>query len=197
MKGLGYRKIGLVVVAALVVIALIPLYLVMSDAVQSGSLTCERCHPEPYASWKSSKEHPASVSCSQCHAGAPHAKSIPPGFLADNRQVDPHCLRCHEEVRQLVDVKRKLIKVSHRRHLDEGLACLDCHRYIAHGNGSISQTNRPPKKACYPCHVLQIDGSSQDTGCRMCHLIILTTPPLPAQVGTTSVSLPSRSSNAP
>jgi hypothetical protein len=93
-------------------------------------------------------------------------------------------------VRQLVDVKRKLIRVSHRRHFDEGLGCLDCHRYVAHGEGHLPQTNRPPKKACYPCHVLQIDGSAEDSSCRMCHLIILTTPPLPTLVGRTVASVP-------
>jgi len=183
MKDPRLVKIGIVIVAALAAVAMVPLYLVMSHTVQSTSITCQRCHPEPYATWKASREHPVSIACRQCHAGHPDARSMPPGFLADDRQVNAHCLSCHRDVTELVDVKRKLIKVSHRRHLDEGLGCLECHRYIAHA-GPVYQGNRPPKKACYPCHVLQIDGSSEDAACRMCHHIILTTP------GGVSLGLP-------
>lgn len=175
MKRIRLAKTDLISIIILVVAVAIPIYIALSNATQATSFTCKRCHAEPYATWKASTEHPVSIACRECHAGHPEARSTPPGFMADDVQVDPHCLGCHEEMVEKRDVDRKLIKISHRRHLDEGLGCLDCHRYIAHGVPS-SQSNRPPKKACYRCHILEIDGGVEDRSCQMCHHIILTTP---------------------
>jgi hypothetical protein len=174
MKGFRISKIDLILIIILVGSAAIPVYTALSNAVQASSFTCARCHPGPYATWKASSEHPVSVSCQQCHAGHPKARSTPPGFLADEAQVDPHCLSCHQEMAEKMEVERRLIKISHRRHTDEGLGCSDCHKNVAHGIPS-AEGNRPPKSACYKCHILEIDGSAEDPSCQMCHYIILTT----------------------
>ena len=176
MKGFQLSKISIAVIISLVIIAAVPVYIVISATVQSASITCKRCHPDVYATWKSSKEHPVSVSCRQCHAGHPETQTLPPGFLADDTQVTYHCLDCHQEIIEKREVERKLIKVSHRRHYDEGIGCLVCHRNIAH-EGPVLQNNRPSKRACYRCHIREIDGSEKDKSCSMCHHIILSTPP--------------------
>lgn len=178
MKRLGRAKIVLIILAALVVVGMVPLYLVVSNGVQTAAPTCARCHSKAYATWRASAHHPAAISCRQCHTRHAEAGAFPPEFSADRPELDPLCLDCHQTVLDnQAPLKRKLIKISHRRHLDEGLGCLACHRHTAHAVPGY-QTNRPPKQACYRCHALEIDGSVADRSCRMCHYIILTTPSL-------------------
>lgn len=175
MKRFGLSRITIIILIALILIATIPLYLVFSDAVQSTSFTCKRCHQELYDQWQRSTQHPPSIaSCEQCHGGKPMAPSIPPGFSGKNEQLNDHCLKCHQDVVEKATVSLKLIKVSHKKHNDEGMGCLECHRSTAHGAPSL-QDNRPPKEACYSCHILEIDGSEKDRSCNMCHHIILST----------------------
>jgi hypothetical protein len=176
MKGPCLSKPFLILIAAIILIAIVPAYLVLSYSVQSNSITCKRCHKEKYEQWKDSKGHPSYVSCSNCHAGGPYAPSIPPGFLADKGHVNAHCLGCHEDMPEKREFTRKQIRISHKKHFDEGVECLDCHRNVAHDDPSTNQNNRPSKSACYSCHILQIDGPSEGASCQMCHKIALTTP---------------------
>lgn len=183
MKGFLLSKTYLYILIAICAAATVPAYFLFQHEVQSASLTCKRCHFELHASWQTSKEHPPSLaSCRQCHGGSPMAASIPPGFSGKNEQIDVHCLKCHQEYADKVDVKRKLIKVSHRKHTDEGMGCVECHRTIAHAAASF-QSNRPHKEACYRCHIQEIDGSENDRSCNMCHHIILSTQPEPSRTG--------------
>jgi uncharacterized membrane protein len=177
MKGLRLTKTSWLLLIVLVVAATLVIYFFVQHEVQSASLTCKRCHFELYKTWQASKEHPPSLaSCRQCHGGSPMAASMPPGFSGKNEQVNAHCLVCHLDITEQVQVERKLIKISHRRHIDEGLGCVECHRTVAHA-APVFQSNRPHKEACYRCHIREIDGSEKDRSCNMCHYIILSTPP--------------------
>ena len=143
-----------------------------SRFVDSHPLSCRSCHPALYSMWEASKVHPKDKSdCTDCHVkGKYQAKPL---YLADQNTVDNQCESCHQDIWEKDTVENvKLIKFSHRKHLNENITCFTCHKNIAHDKESPA-TNRPRKKVCLNCHIREIEGSLQDEACMMCHYIIL------------------------
>ncbi len=133
---------------------------------------CRGCHPNLYAMWEESKVHPKSKSdCEDCHIKAKYQAK--PLYLADPTTVNYHCESCHEDLFEQIQVEKiKLVKISHKRHLNENITCFTCHRNVAHDK-EIPSTYRPRKQVCLSCHLREIEGSAQDEACLMCHYIIL------------------------
>jgi hypothetical protein len=131
---------------------------------------CAQCHPELVDLWKNSKGHPAhSTSCHECHSG----HIIPPEYLADDSLTSQRCLDCHEDVLELgYTLKKKVIKYNHRIHRQEGLECVDCHRYSGHEYLS-GGTNRPSIPECILCHIREFQGPPKNLECLNCHDVML------------------------
>ena len=140
--------------------------------VVTNPRACQGCHPNLYAMWEESKVHPKSKSdCEDCHVKAKYQAK--PLYLADPSTVNNHCESCHGDVFEQIQVEKvKLIKISHKRHLNENITCFTCHRNVAHDK-EIPSTYRPRKKVCLSCHLREIEGSAQDEACMMCHYIVL------------------------
>ncbi len=140
--------------------------------VDAHPRSCKSCHPVLYSMWEESKVHPKDESdCKDCHvSGKYQAKPL---YLANYNTVDNHCESCHQDMWENIKVEKvKLIKISHKRHLNENVTCFTCHKNIAHDKESPF-TYRPRKKVCLNCHIREIEGSPQDEACMMCHYIIL------------------------
>jgi nitrate/TMAO reductase-like tetraheme cytochrome c subunit len=140
--------------------------------VAASPLSCQSCHPALYAMWEESKVHPKDKSdCKDCHVKERYQAK--PLYLADDNTVNNRCESCHQDMLENIKVEKvKLIKISHKRHLNENVTCFTCHKNIAHDKES-SFTYRPRKKVCLNCHIREIEGSPQDEACMMCHYIIL------------------------
>jgi nitrate/TMAO reductase-like tetraheme cytochrome c subunit len=159
-------------IALLVLIIFTSLALTGCQFVATNPRACQDCHPNLYDMWKESKVHPKSKSdCEDCHVKARYQSK--PLYLAAPSTVNNHCESCHEDVFEQIQVEKvKLIKISHKRHLNENITCFTCHRNVAHDKETPS-TYRPRKKVCLSCHLREIEGSPQDEACMMCHYIIL------------------------
>ncbi len=131
---------------------------------------CLTCH---YKMWGkdflvTSKVHPASVTCPECHAKE-HSIFIPPkNFSAHPDRINPNCIRCHKNMLERNDTNGfkfnvMHIKIPHKFHLTEAAAvCTDCHYNIKHDK-ELPQTNRPRMQACFACH------DQKTTSCLKCH----------------------------
>jgi hypothetical protein len=148
---------------------------------------CRRCHPEHAEMWINSKGHPAEeTSCSECHSRGleiipkdwniiKHARDqlAPPEYLADDGVTSQRCLDCHQDVLNLgYEVKKKIVKFTHRYHLGEGLDCVDCHRTATHEYIKNS-TNRPSISECLACHLKELQGPPKIQKCLNCHDVML------------------------
>jgi hypothetical protein len=69
-------------------------------------------------------------------------------------------------------VKKKVVKFTHRYHLDEGVECVDCHRSAGHVYMTGS-TNRPGIKECRDCHIKEFFGPPKSQKCLSCHDVML------------------------
>lgn len=161
-------------------------YLVRYSA--TSDRVCLQCHPELIELWQESNGHPAdSTSCHECHSPGRtilpsewnigrHVRNqiAPPEYLADDILTSQRCLDCHTEVLDLgYEVKKKVIKFTHRYHIDEGLACVDCHRTAGHSYMTGS-ANRPGIDECRNCHIKEFMGPPRSQNCFSCHDVMLT-----------------------
>jgi len=129
---------------------------------------CKDCHPEFVQMWQQSEMHPDSITCKACHVKG--WNPAPVSFEAEPAMTLPNCERCHEDQKTQAEVVRKLIKISHKIHLEElkqrklDLNCLDCHWTVAHDNGQ-PPTNRPTMVGCFSasCHPIE------NETCKLCH----------------------------
>lgn len=131
---------------------------------------CAQCHPELVDLWKNSNGHPAhSTSCFECHSN----QFVPDEYSADDSLTSQRCLDCHEEVLELgYTVKKKVIKINHRIHRQEGLDCIMCHRNAGHEYLS-GGTNKPSISECLLCHIREFDGPPKTLKCLNCHDVML------------------------
>lgn len=160
-------------------------YLVRYSATSNRA--CAKCHPELVELWKKSEGHPAQkTGCYQCHSQAfkipplewnilrqGRDQLVPPEYLADDELTSQRCLDCHQNVLYLgYELKKKIIKLNHRIHNDEGLSCVDCHRGTGHEylNGG---SNRPSASECLGCHHKEFEGPPKSQKCFNCHEVIL------------------------
>jgi len=160
-------------VLALLVLAIItPSTLLGVRFVATNSLACQSCHPWLYALWRQSKVHPKEESdCEDCHIQKKCQSA--PLYRSDDNTVSHNCASCHEDLFEQTQVEEvKLIRISHKRHLNENITCSECHQNIAHDKAN-PPTYRPRKKVCLRCHLREIEGSPEDEGCMMCHFIVL------------------------
>jgi hypothetical protein len=140
---------------------------------------CASCHPEKAARVEGSHMHPLDLaSCADCH-GNRECDVVTGRWAARAVNLNPRCEACHEEIRELTEPKRQLIKLSHKIHIQqEGCVCTDCHRNVAHDRFP-GGTNRPTKETCACCHEheKEINGEVNEKNCKRCHYIV---PDLPA-----------------
>jgi nitrate/TMAO reductase-like tetraheme cytochrome c subunit len=169
---LSKRTWGLIV-AILVLLAAIPgLGLVrFTTGHPFFCLSCHRNQDVPEM-WLASRVHPASVTCTECHA--PPGEIIPRKFSASDELMNQNCRRCHDPLpggEQTTLQSVRVVFVSHKRHAEKGALCTDCHRNLEHDKSS-PRTNRPTMESCYRCH--QAHPRSQ--ACNTCHPINLVYP---------------------
>jgi hypothetical protein len=184
------KQFWLVISIGIVVLLLagggLGVYLVRYSA--TSDRVCLDCHPELIDLWKTSNGHPAeSTKCHECHSPGrkilPSNWSIgthvrnqiaPPEYLADDVLTSQRCLNCHPEVLDLgYEAKKKVIKFTHRYHIEEGLECVDCHRTAGHSYMTES-SNRPSIEECRDCHIKEFFGPPKSQKCFSCHDVILT-----------------------
>lgn len=184
------KQFWLVISIGIVVLILagggLSVYLVQYSA--TSERVCLECHPDIIGLWKESNGHPADLtSCYECHS--PGRKVLPsdwnlgkhlrdqiapPEYLADDLLTTQRCLDCHPEVLDPgYTVKKRVIKFTHRYHIDEGVDCVDCHRTAGH-TYMTGSTNRPGIKECRDCHFKEFTGPPKSQKCYSCHDVILT-----------------------
>lgn len=184
------KQFWLVISIGIVVLLLagggLSVYLVRYSA--TSYRVCLECHPELIDLWKESNGHPAdSTSCHECHS--PGRKSLPsdwnigkhvrnqiapPEYLADDFLTSQRCLDCHPDVLDLgYEVQKKVIKFTHRYHIDEGMDCVDCHRTAGH-TYMTGGSNRPSIDECRDCHIKEFSGPPKSQKCLSCHDVMLT-----------------------
>lgn len=144
-------------------------YLVHFSA--TNAKICETCHPKIGEAWRNSHGHPAeTTTCYECHSS--HSL-IPPEYIADDDLTSKRCLDCHPEVLELgYELKKKIVKFTHRYHREEGLECVDCHRTAGHAYEQ-GGTNRPTAKECMECHFKEFTGPPKSQKCLNCHDVML------------------------
>ncbi len=132
---------------------------------------CLSCHQkrDPVEMWLPSRIHPASVTCKDCHSNP--GEIIPRKFSASDDLMNQSCLRCHSIVPrgEQMDLQNvRIVKISHKLHVEKKALCIDCHRNIEHDKGS-PRTNRPAMETCYHCH----QAHPRTQACDTCHPINL------------------------
>ncbi|RQW01883.1 hypothetical protein EH223_13895 [candidate division KSB1 bacterium] len=150
----------------LIILAALPIKLIQHTT--NDPSYCNDCHPEFVQMWQQSEMHPDSITCKACHVQG--WNPAPVSFEAEPAMTLPNCERCHEEQKTRTEVVRKLIKISHKIHLEDlkqrnlELNCQDCHWTVAHDNGQ-PPTNRPTMVNCYSasCHPIE------NETCKLCH----------------------------
>jgi nitrate/TMAO reductase-like tetraheme cytochrome c subunit len=72
------------------------------------------------------------------------------------------CVRCHADIgaRVVTDTTTR-VRMAHKRPLEAGMACVDCHERIGHG----PRDTRVSMSTCIRCH----DGASASAECSGCH----------------------------
>jgi nitrate/TMAO reductase-like tetraheme cytochrome c subunit len=181
-----YRSL-FIIIAIIILIGGVSLAAFLVRYSATDEAACRRCHPEQAEMWINSKGHPAEkTSCSDCHSRGfeiipedwniiKHARDqlAPPEYLADDKLTSQRCLECHEDVLNLgYEVKKRVIKFTHRYHLAEGLECVDCHRTAAHERLKFN-TNRPSISECLECHLREFQGPPKNQKCLNCHDVML------------------------
>lgn len=112
---------------------------------------CSECHemwPE-VATWQTSVH--TKIACTSCHKGvtaadfkaAHESGSFQKPITIRNKKVpNEACTSCHAMNNRVVTPLPDLI-IPHDRHEKASVACLDCHRFVAHGNiGERKVTDR-------------------------------------------------------
>ena len=183
---LGWRKIGMLTFAALILT-----FVVLFAFVETTSQPqfCSSCHlMEPYIeAWKASSHD--EISCMACHAKEGINGFIETKFTALSMLVnyatglykrskpwaeieDSNCLQCHET--RLLDGKIRMengVHFDHTPHLTEKrrgrqLRCTSCHSQIVQGEHiSITPTT------CFLCHFKNLEKEDRErlSECTICH----------------------------
>lgn len=146
---------------------------------------CASCHTMSphYESWKVSP-HAGEATCIECHSDpgalgemAAHVKGvsmlyktiakIEPTLVMSHVVPNTSCEKCH----QMDDEEAKGVRVSHKKHLDKGVSCQDCHFGLVHLANEAKPGDERFHQICLTCHdaqqvVLKANGS---TSCTACH----------------------------
>lgn len=199
-RELSWRRF-LVLMAGLIVFGIVGYFGVFE--LTATSKYCIKCHemrPE-YVTWKASSH--SQFECVACHKepgvlGDLKAAAKSAGILATHmtqpsdspikmkfKVDDEVCSNCHSQNRSVTPPGDLL--VPHDRHAKRGVACVQCHKGIAHGNivdrqarlkidlvdwtehtGANQMTAKnvnPPMDACLNCHSIR----NVTTKCSICH----------------------------
>jgi len=164
------RKTWALIVVILLVLAAIP-GLGLVRFTTTHPLFCLSCHKnqEPAQLWLPSRVHPASVTCTDCHASS--GELIPRKFSASDTLVNQNCLRCHATIANGEQTNLQTVRIvfiSHKLHAERKALCVDCHRNIDH-DPLTPRTNRPRMETCYQCH----QAHPRTQACNTCHPINL------------------------
>jgi predicted CXXCH cytochrome family protein len=104
-----------------------------------SATTCDQCHLETYAEWKSSRHGQVDLACVSCHD--PHGAQI----RADS--PSSLCATCHETV---------ATGFTHNVHNQAGLTCADCHLEEPNMEGEVHAARdhsfNVALTACTGCH---------------------------------------------
>ncbi len=162
---------GIIVAVLLILVAIPGLGLVRFTT--GHPFFCLSCHrnQEGVAEgmWLGSRVHPANIACVDCHTDARHL--LPRKFSASDERINNSCLTCHPTIPrgEQTDLKTvRIVKISHKLHMDQKVLCIDCHRNIEHDKRPL-RTNRPAMETCYNCH----KAHPRNQACDTCHPINL------------------------
>jgi|GEM_PF-1882400 len=146
---------------------------------------CASCHSmsSHFESWQVSP-HAPEVTCIECHSDpgafgemAAHVKGvrmlyktvarIQPSLVMSHKIPNSSCEKCHT----MDDANAGGVRVSHKKHLDDGVTCQDCHFGLVHLANESKPADERFHNICLTCHeaknvVLQATGS---TSCTACH----------------------------
>ena len=158
------------IIAILLVLAVIPA-LGLVQFTTTHPFFCMSCHQnqDPQEKWLPSRAHPSSVTCMDCHS-TPEA-IFAHKYSASDDLMNNNCLHCHPTIPkgERTDLKTvRIVKISHKQHLEKKILCIDCHRNIGHDTLS-PRTNRPRMETCYACH----QAHPRNQACDTCHPINL------------------------
>ncbi len=164
------KRTSVLIIVCLLVLAAIP-GLGLVRFTTGHPFFCLSCHrnQELAEMWLPSRVHPASVTCTDCHAIP--GDLVPRRFSANDELMNRACIRCHPSIpggEQNTLQTVRFVFVSHKLHAEKGARCTDCHRNLEHDKSS-PQTNRPAMEACYQCH----QAHPRTQACNTCHPINL------------------------
>ncbi len=145
---------------------------------------CGSCHEMGYEfrTWRASSH--GRVSCGHCHyhpgvigmvrtkLGAVREAAVHVRDRPDESEIGPgiaevpseRCLECHKREKLPGKFTYHLLIITHRKHLERGAQCTDCHANLVHG-GKAPFKNTPTMAACLVCH----DGEEAPNRCGLCH----------------------------
>ncbi len=159
--------------------------LVVLTVQTSTPLFCSSCHEMryEYRTWQESSHHTKSCEVCHYHTGLigmmrtkiqgtreavlhftkrPTQSEIGPGMA---EVPSSRCLKCHPPAKLPTEITYHLLRHTHRRHLDRGAQCTDCHSNLVHG-GKAPFKNTPSMSSCLKCH----DGKKAPNRCGLCHV---------------------------
>ena len=124
--------------------------------------SCEVCHYHPGVTgmvrtkWQGARELVAHV------RERPTEAEIGPGIA---KVPSEPCLKCHPPGKLPGEVTYHLLRHTHRKHVERGAQCTQCHANVVHG-GKAPFKNTPTMAACLRCH----DDKTAPNRCGLCHL---------------------------
>ncbi len=131
-------------------------------------LRCVRCHRGAGVSDRASDSLiPSEASCGPCHAAELDRAS------ADR---EARCGLCHAGFRDgeppaESDLPTARLRFSHRRHVEVGMRCLECHAGVERAEVA-DRRHLPPMRACFECHApagFDVEARAPNA-CGVCHL---------------------------
>lgn len=141
-----------------------------------SNMYCGFCHFKEKELVRTSQAHNLdNSSCAGCHDISPF--SISKHFSSSIETVNGKCIKCHEDLKESKEVKKKnIVKMNHFAHMDgkkANMKCVDCHSNVGHDLG-VYATNRPSMVSCFTgeCHIKEKDLKK----CDYCHYVKLVYP---------------------
>lgn len=121
--------------------------------VVENEIECAECHSSiPESETSQDSNYPSKQNCESCHEGVKELSQY--GILGTLRPPSKHPAPLYQKV-----------KFNHRRHLDQGLACLTCHATVKTGTDSVA-SYRPTMATCMNCH----SDNERIDKCSVCHV---------------------------